>query len=75
MIALRKIGNLARKMIAEAVHQQKVPPGQLTTHADNGAPMTSKTSTWTMADLGVVKSHSRPMSPMTILTARASSRL
>lgn len=54
MIALRESGNLARKMIAQAVHQQTVPPGQLTIHADNGAPMTSKTSTLKMADLGVV---------------------
>ena len=60
MIAPRESGNLARKMIAQAVHQQKVPPGQLTTHADNGAPMTSRTLTLKMADLGVTKSHSRP---------------
>ena len=60
MIAPRESGNLARKMIAQAVHQQRIPPAQLTIHADNGAPMTSKLVALKMADLGVTKSHSRP---------------
>ncbi len=60
MIAPRESGNLARKMIAQAVHQQKVPRGQLTIHADNGAPMTAKLLAFKRADLGVTKSHSRP---------------
>ena len=59
MIASRESGNLARKMIAQAVHQQRVPRAQLTIHADNGSPMTSKLVALKMADLGVVKSHSR----------------
>lgn len=60
MIAPRESGNLARKMIAQAVQQQRVPRPQLTIHADNGSPMTSKLVALEMADLGVVKSHSRP---------------
>ena len=60
MIAPHESGNLARKLIAQAVDQQNIPPGQLKLHADNGSPMTSKTLTLKMADLGVVKSHSRP---------------
>jgi putative transposase len=35
-------------------------PGQLTVHADRGAAMTSKPVALLLADLGVVKTHSRP---------------
>ena len=37
-----------------------VPPDQLTLHADRGAPMKAKATALMLADLGVVKSHSRP---------------
>ena len=37
-----------------------VPPGQLTLHADRGAPMKAKATAFLLADLGVIKSHSRP---------------
>ena len=36
------------------------PPGQLTLHADRGAPMKAKATALLLADLGVTKSHSRP---------------
>src|SRR5208337_5695937 len=35
-------------------------PGQLTIHADRGSSMTSKPVALLLADLGVIKSHSRP---------------
>ena len=60
MIAPREGGDLARTMIEQAVQQQEVPRAQLTIHADNGSPMTSKLVAFKMADLGVTKSHSRP---------------
>jgi len=37
-----------------------VSSGQLTLHADRGAPMTAKATAYLLADLGVTKSHSRP---------------
>ena len=37
-----------------------VPPDQLTLHADRGGPMKAKATALMLADLGVVKSHSRP---------------
>ena len=37
-----------------------VPAGQLTLHADNGAPMKAKATAFLLADLGVTQSHNRP---------------
>ena len=37
-----------------------VPPDQLTLHADCGGPMKVKATALMLADLGVVRSHSRP---------------
>ena len=51
---------VAEQLIAQAVAQQKVVPGQLTVHADRGSSMTSKPVAFLLADLGVTKTHSRP---------------
>lgn len=51
---------IAKELIAQTCDKQQIEPGQLTVHADRGASMTSKTVADLMADLGVIKSHSRP---------------
>jgi putative transposase len=60
LVAPRESARLAEELIADAIHHQHVPPGQLSLHADRGSSMTSKTVTQLLADLGVLQSHSRP---------------
>jgi putative transposase len=60
MIAYRETAGLAKELIEQSCDQQKITPGQLTIHADRGAAMTSKSLALLLADLGVVKTHSRP---------------
>ena len=59
-IAETQSAALAEQLIAQSVAKHTIQPGQLTLHADNGAPMTAKTVAQLMADLGVTESHSRP---------------
>jgi len=56
----RESAAVAEQLIAHAILQQKVAPGQLTLHADRGSSMTSKPVAFLLADLGVTKTHSRP---------------
>ena len=51
---------LAEQLIAQSTAKHAIVPGQLTLHADNGAPMKAKTVAQLMTDLGVTESHSRP---------------
>lgn len=51
---------LAKQLVLETCVKQNIPLGQLTLHADRGSAMTSKTLALLLADLGVLKSHSRP---------------
>ena len=60
MLAPRESAALAERLIAETCAKQAIEPGQLTVHADRGAAMTSKPVALLLADLGVVKTHSRP---------------
>lgn len=60
MVAERECASLARRLFDETCAKQDIVPGQLTVHADRGAPMTSKLLAQMLADLGVTKSHSRP---------------
>lgn len=60
LVAPRESARLAEELIADAIHTQQVPDGQLSLHADRGSSMTSKTVTQLLADLGVLQSHSRP---------------
>jgi putative transposase len=60
MIALQETAHLAEELVAESCARQGIQRGQLTLHADRGAPMTSKPLAFLLADLGVTKSHSRP---------------
>ncbi|MGH2959716.1 MAG: IS3 family transposase [Solirubrobacterales bacterium] len=60
LVADRESAALAQRLIDETCRRQKVPPGQLTIHADRGSSMTSKPVAFLLADLGVTKTHSRP---------------
>ena len=56
----RESAELATALIGQAVAQQQIEPGQLTVHADRGSAMRSKPVAFLLADLGVLKTHSRP---------------
>jgi putative transposase len=60
MVAHRETAQLAADLIAETCAKQGIQPGQLTLHADRGTSMKSKSVALLLADLGVVKTHSRP---------------
>jgi len=60
MVAPRENATLAQQLIAETVLKQGVEPGELTIHSDRGSPMKAKSTALLMADLGIIKSHSRP---------------
>jgi putative transposase len=51
---------IAEELIRQTCEKQRIEPGQLTIHADRGSSMTSRTVATLMADMGVIKSHSRP---------------
>ena len=60
MVAPRESAVLAERLIEETCAKQEIPAGQLTLHADRGSSMRSKPVALLLADLGVVKTHSRP---------------
>jgi putative transposase len=60
LLAQHENAGLAQRLIRETCSRQEVEPGQLVLHADRGAPMTSKTLSQMLADLGVEKTHARP---------------
>ncbi len=60
MVADRESRTLARRLIAETCEKEGIVGGQLTIHADRGPSMTSRSVSQRLADLGVVRSHSRP---------------
>lgn len=51
---------LFRPLFEDAIVKHNVPRGQLTLHADPGAPMKAKATAFLLADLGVTRSHNRP---------------
>jgi putative transposase len=59
-IQYRESAHVAQQLIAQAIEQQDIPPGQLTVHADRGSSMRSKPVAFLLADLDVTKTHSRP---------------
>jgi putative transposase len=63
MVAAREAAQLAERLLADTIAKQGVGAGQLSVHADRGTSMTSKPVALLLADLGVVKSHSRPHVP------------
>lgn len=60
LLAERESATLAQELVAAAYTKQNIEPGQLTIHADRGAPMMAKTMAMLMSDLGINESHSRP---------------
>ena len=59
-VAPSESGELAKELIADAVARHRVPPGQLTVHADRGSSMTSNPVVDLLTFLGIGRSHSRP---------------
>lgn len=60
LLAERECEELARRLLEQSYRKQGVQPGQLTIHADRGAPMKSKSVKQLLSDLEVRPSHSRP---------------
>ncbi len=60
LLADRECEELARRLLEHSYRKQGVQPGQLTVHADRGAPMKSKSVKQLLSDLEVRTSHSRP---------------
>jgi putative transposase len=60
LVAECESDDLAKELVMQTCVKQNIPLGQLTLHADRGSAMTSKTLALLLADLGVLKSHSRP---------------
>ncbi len=59
-VAPSESGALAKELIADAVWRHRVPPDQLTIHADRGSSMTSNPVVELLTFLGIKRSHSRP---------------
>ena len=53
-------GELAKELMEAACERQKIQPGLLTMHADNGPAMVSQSVASLLISLDVAKSHSRP---------------
>ncbi len=51
---------LASQLLRDICARHSIPPGQLTVHSDNGAPMKGETMLGTMQRLGVAHTRSRP---------------
>jgi len=60
MVSTSETAAQAEEFINETCALHKIPRGQLTIHADRGTSMKSKAVALLLADLGVIKSHSRP---------------
>jgi putative transposase len=59
-VQYRESAELAKALIGQACEQQQITRDQLTVHADRGSAMRSKPVAFLLADLGVLKTHSRP---------------
>lgn len=59
-VAPTEAAAVGQQLVADACVRQGVVPGQLTVHADRGAPMTAKSTAQLFIDLGITQSHSRP---------------
>jgi putative transposase len=60
MVATRESAALAERLIQDTCLKQNINPHQLTVHADRGTSMRSKLVAQLLADMGIIKSHSRP---------------
>jgi putative transposase len=59
-VATRESATVYQQLVEACCKDQGVVPEQLTIHSDRGAPMTAKSTALLYADLGIIKSHSRP---------------
>ena len=59
-VADAETATLFKPLFDDAVAKHGIAPGQLTLHADRGAPMQAKATAFLLADLGVTRSHNRP---------------
>jgi putative transposase len=59
-VATRESAAVYQQLVKACCKDQGVVPEQLTIHSDRGAPMTAKSTALLYADLGIIKSHSRP---------------
>jgi putative transposase len=69
-VADRESATLFTALFNDAIAKHRVPPGQLTLHADRGGPMRAKTTALLLADLGVTKSGTVGRTPPTIIRSR-----
>ena len=60
LVAERESHELAGRLITQSMAKQGVTPGTLTVHSDRGAPMKAKPLVQLLAELGVIRSLSRP---------------
>jgi putative transposase len=60
MVAERESGHYAKALIEESLRRQNIQGGGLVIHSDRGSPMKSKPVAFLLADLGLVRSLSRP---------------
>ena len=60
MVAQEQSSRLAKQLITQSVDRQQILPEQLTIHSDRGSAMTAKPTVCLLADLGIIKSVSRP---------------
>ncbi len=63
LVAEREVAALAEQLIAESCLRQLIARDQLTLHSDRGAPMTAKSLSVLLTDLGVTPSLARPRLP------------
>lgn len=59
-VATRESAAVYQQLVEACCKDQGIVPDQLTIHSDRGAPMTAKSTALLYADLGIIKSHSRP---------------
>jgi putative transposase len=59
-VATRESAAVYQELVEACCKDHGVVPEQLTIHSDRGAPMTAKSTALLYADLGIIKSHSRP---------------
>lgn len=60
MVATTESGELAKRLIGDTCEKHGILGGMLTIHSDRGTSMKSKSVSTLLADLDIVKSHSRP---------------
>lgn len=63
LLAERESAALAERLIATTCERQGIAPGELTVHADRGAPMRAKDLALKLGELGITKTHTRPYTP------------